>query len=1208
MAMHARGLYRSPTVDLFHAENRYEITRPLGRERSVAIFEGVDRLRLDSRGEFKQVVIRVREDAGQADVVHPLDIKHPHLIRYRAVLEWRRQQQWTVCSPFPSAFQLSHKMSAGPLQEHEIHWIARGILSGLHQLHKRGIGHHRLNADHVWVQGGHHMGVKLANYGPSNAAALSKASSSMNASTDSDADPTAASGSPPPNGRSVHESPPNRNGLARILNVRRAAGLVMPTPLHPLAPDRDAQQPKADAALRDDIRAFAELFATMCAAHDVHADAPFALRYATDFKDFIAVCKAIRSGHDRQSTTTTLLEHPFMTRTSFKPFIGDEMALSAAQTLFSGGSSTGDPHKLPPLFLPPVRPQPHSSFGRQPPTLAITPINRPLSHLNADLINSIETDSSDQSLALLRGGADPNYISEQGVSPMHLAALHDADLTMNFLLRAGGMVNLVDMHGRMPLHCACLNGGHRLVKRLLETDGVLVGQSWSGPELSPLHIAAMLGKVQVVELLIKARADLDARDADGRTPLHWAATGDHAKVVRLLLDAGADVNAKDHYLATPLLMTLKRSTLADYERSCVPLLVQKGAELDVTDTFGHSTLFWAFSRNFAELIEAMLGPATAPPKLPPPPVSREDDGSYLQLACRAGMATAAEMLLEKGADTNETNKLGQTPLQALARQGVHRWPDAYTQVARALLKAGADPGAVDPTDHNTLLHTAARDGLLELVEVLVDTEGVQVDAPNDWGLTPLGVAVQQHTRLMVGSDSDGLQPDGLYQRDRVLRCIELLADKGADLSRPMMGHGHTMLHWAVAHADKKVGLLLVSRGAHPFVRDELGLTPVHIAAKMSQEKTSYLFSARIVQMGVQRWWRHSRADMWKNFLLYLAFLIVLTAVAILDTTRDDRHAFQISESFRDLLLRKQTGPVGGRESIIYTENIFMIEDYWKWAEYVLLDAMYPVEYPNHHEIERENFGYVTNNIILGDMRLRQMRVRELEPHECPVGSRMQSIIQRCPQKYTLESKATGHFGDEHDANFSSAAAFHYHESEDQPIYGRFGTYDSGGFMAYLGHNGTENRIIVEELKHGNWLDYNTRAVFVDFTVFNAVMNMFTAVQLHLEVTSSGNFYTNAFVLTSTLHKYWNASSYVILAFECCLLAYVVHMALEKYRKFVSSFAAHHDPLSPWRGRFAAIGHVLLVRLHTRFESLLAAPSSCLRCRLLTLFFLSPRAT
>ena len=64
----------------------------------------------------------------------------------------------------------------------------------------------------------------------------------------------------------------------------------------------------------------------------------------------------------------------------------------------------------------------------------------------------------------------------------------------------------------------------------------------------------MGGRKDVVELLLANKAELDARDKNGKTPLHFAASYDHRDVLELLLANKAEVNAKTNNGQTPLHM------------------------------------------------------------------------------------------------------------------------------------------------------------------------------------------------------------------------------------------------------------------------------------------------------------------------------------------------------------------------------------------------------------------------------------------------------------------------------------------------------------------------------------------------------------------------------------------------------------------------------------------------------------------------------
>lgn len=62
------------------------------------------------------------------------------------------------------------------------------------------------------------------------------------------------------------------------------------------------------------------------------------------------------------------------------------------------------------------------------------------------------------------------------------------------------------------------------------------------PELTPLHHAALCGKANIIELLLKNGADVNAHNISGTTPLKLAVEGDYYDAARLLLENGADVN------------------------------------------------------------------------------------------------------------------------------------------------------------------------------------------------------------------------------------------------------------------------------------------------------------------------------------------------------------------------------------------------------------------------------------------------------------------------------------------------------------------------------------------------------------------------------------------------------------------------------------------------------------------------------------------
>ena len=80
---------------------------------------------------------------------------------------------------------------------------------------------------------------------------------------------------------------------------------------------------------------------------------------------------------------------------------------------------------------------------------------------------------------------------------------------------------------------------------------------------TPLHLAVRFGTPANIKALLKAGADVNARQLESGTPLHYAGISDNPDKVLALLDAGADGRAKDKYGSTPFDYTKDNEKLKD---------------------------------------------------------------------------------------------------------------------------------------------------------------------------------------------------------------------------------------------------------------------------------------------------------------------------------------------------------------------------------------------------------------------------------------------------------------------------------------------------------------------------------------------------------------------------------------------------------------------------------------------------------------------
>lgn len=105
-----------------------------------------------------------------------------------------------------------------------------------------------------------------------------------------------------------------------------------------------------------------------------------------------------------------------------------------------------------------------------------------------------------------------------------------------------------------------------------------------------LHHRTLHWQDELIEDLLNAGANIEAKDHDLRTPLHWACSSPYPQAARWLLLHDADFEARDRTGATPLHIAAK----ACYQTErAMAMLIQKGADVQSADYSGATPLHLA---------------------------------------------------------------------------------------------------------------------------------------------------------------------------------------------------------------------------------------------------------------------------------------------------------------------------------------------------------------------------------------------------------------------------------------------------------------------------------------------------------------------------------------------------------------------------------------------------------------------------------------
>jgi ankyrin repeat protein len=151
------------------------------------------------------------------------------------------------------------------------------------------------------------------------------------------------------------------------------------------------------------------------------------------------------------------------------------------------------------------------------------------------LLEAIRAKDLEHVRRVLDRGAKVNTV---GYTPLSLAVTCRQEEIVLLLLHRGANPNSRDNCGATAIALAAYLGDTNVAKLLLDA-GANVDLEMA------LECAAGQGNADCVRLLVKSKANLDARGFSGRTALHEAAMRGHADVVQILLHAGADTTIAD---------------------------------------------------------------------------------------------------------------------------------------------------------------------------------------------------------------------------------------------------------------------------------------------------------------------------------------------------------------------------------------------------------------------------------------------------------------------------------------------------------------------------------------------------------------------------------------------------------------------------------------------------------------------------------------
>ena len=197
------------------------------------------------------------------------------------------------------------------------------------------------------------------------------------------------------------------------------------------------------------------------------------------------------------------------------------------------------------------------------------------------------------------------FVPYNGETPLPCPAMWADPAVCQALIAAGADIETRDEMGRMPLHWSCKSGALTVVKMLVEAGANVCGVTkYRQGGLTCLQEAAHNGHTEIVRYLVGLKeVDVNAAENKKGTSLHLAAGRKFPDVVQVLIDAGADIEAKNKKGRTPLHL----ASVGGDNLATVQMLVKAGANVSEVDGEGNRCLSIACPFGRTETVRYLVG-------------------------------------------------------------------------------------------------------------------------------------------------------------------------------------------------------------------------------------------------------------------------------------------------------------------------------------------------------------------------------------------------------------------------------------------------------------------------------------------------------------------------------------------------------------------------------------------------------------------------
>ncbi|KAI9579988.1 rabankyrin-5 [Glossina fuscipes] len=473
------------------------------------------------------------------------------------------------------------------------------------------------------------------------------------------------------------------------------------------------------------------------------------------------------------------------------------------------------------------------------------------SHSHDNLLQVLANEDLEDSAVFLADFSNLNHVNSSGLTALHIAAHRNQAKLAQKLLSIGASPNIQSSIAdlKSPLHLSVKSNAIEVIEVFAKQVSDHVDGNHEIPNFnckdangdSPLSLSLTLGKTNLVPILIKGGADVNARNGQDMTLLHQAILNNNSETAVFLLQQGADMNALTGEQESPLQLAIH-----SHMPEVVNALCTRGVALSAPNNRGDPPLWTALELEYEDVAQVLVRHGVDTDCWGPGPEGCQQ--TLLHRAIDENKELSAIFLIRSQCDLDSPRQPGPngeggeesqdkaSPLHLCCQWGL-------TKVLQTLIGHGANVNSLD-AENKTPLHVAIENRHEEIISMLLCHPNIDLKLRDKAGNTPFAAALAMRNhraaqRILERLPNAAEQMDSrgrnflhlAIMKDDLESVLFLLAIQVDVNSRVHDANQSTPLHLAATSKNEMITRNLILADARINERDAVQKTPLHIAAE-----------------------------------------------------------------------------------------------------------------------------------------------------------------------------------------------------------------------------------------------------------------------------------------------------------------------------------------------------------------------------------------